>query len=223
MAQNLSYTEENYIKAIYHLAKESGTNVSTNALAEYMSTRPATVSDMIKRLSKKDIIVYEKYKGVSLTSKGDTIALNVIRKHRLWEVFLHEKLSFNWDEVHEVAEQLEHVKSPLLIDRLDKFLGEPAVDPHGDPIPDKHGNFKIGEAIPLTEMKVKDHCVLVTVGNDDPRLLQHLDRLSLRLGSKIHITDIIDFDGSIEIQLVEGKSAILSRTIAQYLSVRKLN
>ncbi|MDQ3536196.1 MAG: metal-dependent transcriptional regulator, partial [Bacteroidota bacterium] len=133
----LSLSEENYLKCIYHLSKDGEEEeVSTNAIAEYLKTRPASVTDMIRKLDKKGVIIYKKYQGVSLSPKGLAEALYVVRKHRLWEVFLVEKLKFHWDEVHEVAEQLEHIKSSLLIERLDKFLGSPQYDPHGYPIPD---------------------------------------------------------------------------------------
>lgn len=136
-----SYVEENYLKAIYHLSDHGQKSVNTNAIAEEMSTTAASVSDMIKKLSQKKAVMYQKYRGVNVSAKGKDVALQVIRKHRLWEVFLVEKLKFKWDEVHEIAEQLEHIKSPLLITRLDDFLGYPKHDPHGDPIPNEHGEF----------------------------------------------------------------------------------
>ena len=135
----LSLVEENYLKAIYHLSEEGREQVSTNAIADAIQTKPASVSDMIQKLDRKGVIEYTKYQGVKVTDNGREAALKVIRKHRLWEVFLVEQLNFHWDEVHEVAEQLEHIKSPLLIERLDAFLGYPKVDPHGDPIPDAQG------------------------------------------------------------------------------------
>ena len=139
----LSLTEENYLKAIYHLSKGGKIAVSTNALAETMNNKAASVTDMIKKLSTKEVIAYEKYKGVNVSKKGKLEALTVIRKHRLWETFLVDKLGFSWDEVHDVAEQLEHIKSPLLIEKLDAFLGYPSVDPHGHPIPDSKGKIKL--------------------------------------------------------------------------------
>ena len=137
-----SQSEENYIKAIYHLSAVSEKGISTNAIAEKLETKASSVTDMIKKLSEKKVVVYKKYHGVHLTEEGSKIAANVIRKHRLWEVFLVDKLNFSWDEVHDVAEQLEHIKSPKLINQLDALLGFPTHDPHGDPIPDKNGNLK---------------------------------------------------------------------------------
>ncbi|MBO6763226.1 MAG: metal-dependent transcriptional regulator, partial [Roseivirga sp.] len=136
-----SLSEENYLKAIYHLSNHGQDSVNTNAIAEEMKTAPASVSDMIRKLSKKKLVDYQKYRGVNISTKGKDIALKVIRKHRLWEVFLVEKLNFHWDEVHEIAEQLEHIQSPVLISKLDEFLDFPKHDPHGDPIPDDDGNF----------------------------------------------------------------------------------
>ena len=137
-----SLAEENYIKSIYHLQQEVGKEVSTNAIADMMETKPSSVTDMVQKLADKKVLSYRKYKGAKLTADGEIIAANIIRKHRLWEVFLVDKLKFHWDEVHEIAEQLEHVQSDELIKRLDAFLGSPAFDPHGDPIPDAQGNFK---------------------------------------------------------------------------------
>lgn len=223
MKIGLSLTEENYLKAIYHIGEQENGEVSTNAIAESMNTKPATVSDMIKRLSRKKVISYEKYRGVSLTSRGNEIALQIIRKHRLWEVFLVEKLQFNWDEVHEIAEQLEHIKSPLLVERLDAFLEHPKVDPHGDPIPDKHGEFQVGPTILLSELEVGDEGVLVAVSDSDPRLLQYMDKIKLELGTKISVSDRIEFDGSLEIATNENLSLFLSETIAKQLTIRKLS
>ncbi|MGB5928452.1 MAG: metal-dependent transcriptional regulator, partial [Cyclobacteriaceae bacterium] len=149
-----SLAEENYLKAIYHLSTEDEGNVSTNAISETLNTKPASVSDMLRKLSGKELVSYRKYQGVSLTPSGRKVALQVIRKHRLWEVFLVDKLNFNWDEVHDVAEQLEHIQSPLLIHQLDEFLGHPAYDPHGDPIPDENGGFPEKEQSPLSELTV---------------------------------------------------------------------
>src|SRR6478752_3743676 len=145
----LSLTEENYLKAIYHLSEDGTIDVSTNAISDALNTKPASVSDMLKKLSQKEVINYIKYQGVSLTPSGRKIALQIIRKHRLWEVFLVEKLKFNWDEVHEIAEQLEHIQSNLLIERLDEFLGFPPFDPHGDPIPNERGEMKAKKHTPL--------------------------------------------------------------------------
>ncbi len=219
---DLSFTEENYLKAIYHLSEGGLHDVSTNALAEAMSTKPATASDMIKRLSRKQIISYEKYKGVNITSQGQEIALKIVRKHRLWEVFLVDKLNFNWDEVHEIAEQLEHIRSPLLVERLDAYLDHPTIDPHGDPIPDKNGNFNIGPTLPLSDFSVDDKGAFVAVGTDDPRLLQYLDKLKIRLGTKLTVTDKVEFDGSMQVAFEDHKPVFLSNHITTQLMVRKI-
>jgi DtxR family Mn-dependent transcriptional regulator len=218
----LSLTEENYLKAIYHLSEGGTVEVSTNALSDEMQTKPATVSDMIRKLAKKKVISYEKYKGVNIAEPGKQLALHIIRKHRLWEVFLVEKLDFNWDEVHEIAEQLEHIKSPTLVERLDDFLGNPTVDPHGDPIPDKNGNFKVGPTIRLSELLNDERGVFVSVSDDDPRLLQYLDKVEFKLGDKFTILDKIDFDDSVKLRTDQSKDVFLSGHIAGLLSIRKI-
>ncbi len=217
-----THTEENYIKSIYHLAADGEENVSTNALAEHMHTRPATVSDMIKRLARKDILSYQKYQGVSLTDMGNKVAVNVIRKHRLWEVFLYEKLDFHWDEVHDIAEQLEHIQSPLLIEKLDAFLGSPTVDPHGDPIPDVNGNFNTGPQQPLAEIATNEQVVVVSVVDGNPRLLQFLDKKGIRLGLKLRVLEKEEFDGSILLELNEGNTSFFSKEITESIMVKKI-
>lgn len=222
MSHSLSFTEENYLKAIFHLADESNEAVTTNGLSDSLNTKPATVSDMIKKLARKEFVDYKKYQGVNLTPSGRSAALKIVRKHRLWEVFLVDKLHFNWDEVHEIAEQLEHVNSPLLVQRLDDFLGNPKVDPHGDPIPDINGNFQSGPKILLSEMISTEVGVIIGVTDDDPKLLQYLDKVKIRLGLKILVLDKIEFDGSIQIQYEEEPPLFLSATISQHLTIRKL-
>lgn len=222
MSQSLSFTEENYLKAIFHLSEASEESVSTNGLAESLKTKPATVSDMIKRLARKQYVDHKKYQGVNLTPSGRTAALKVIRKHRLWEVFLVDKLNFNWDEVHEIAEQLEHVNSPILVQRLDDFLGNPKVDPHGDPIPDTNGDFQTGPKLLLSEMDTNEVGVIIGVTDGEPKLLQYLDKVKIRLGLKIMVLDKIEFDGSIQVQYEEEPPLFLSATIAQHLTIRKL-
>ena len=219
MNLTLSLTEENYLKAIYHLSNDGADSVNTNALAESMNTTPASVNDMMKKLSSKNLIGYKKYKGATLLPSGKKSALYVIRKHRLWEVFLVEKLGFKWDEVHEIAEQLEHIKSPLLVDRLDEFLGSPSLDPHGDPIPDRDGKIKEVIKVPLSDMNIGTKGVLVNVSNDDTSLLQHLDRLQIRLGSKIELIDKMDFDGSVSIRVEDQKEQFISDTVASCLMI----
>ena len=219
MISELSFTEENYLKAIYHLSAEGKENVNTNSLAESMSTTPASANDMVKRLAQKNLIGYQKYKGATLLSKGKKIALTIVRKHRLWEVFLVEKLGFKWDEVHEIAEQLEHIKSPSLIKRLDKFLGYPTMDPHGDPIPNEDGVMKETVRASISDVKVGSSGIVVAVNNDDTLLLQHLDSIGIKLGSRIHVADRMDFDGSVSITIDEGPKQFISKPVAENLMI----
>ncbi len=217
MVQSLSLTEENYLKAIYHLSGSGTESVNTNSLAESMNTTPASVNDMMKKLSNKNLIGYKKYKGATLLPDGKNHALHVIRKHRLWEVFLVQKLHFKWDEVHEIAEQLEHIKSPILVERLDEFLGHPTIDPHGDPIPDSNGIIKEVIKAPLSELDPGLTGMLVNVSNDDPALLQYLDKLKISLGSKIMINERMNFDGSVSIKVDDMDDHFISKTTAECL------
>lgn len=217
--KKLSFAEENYLKAVYHLSEAGEKEVSTNAIAEEMQTKAASVSDMLRRLSEKELVIYKKYQGVKISESGKKSALQVIRKHRLWEVFLVEKLKFNWDQVHEIAEQLEHIKSPLLIERLDDFLGHPKYDPHGDPIPDENGEFKEKPQIPLAEVDLNGNGIVVAVKDTNPLFLQHLDKIGIYLGAKTRIIDKVEFDGSMEI-LVDSKNKLfISKEIAQNVLV----
>jgi DtxR family Mn-dependent transcriptional regulator len=211
----LSLVEENYLKAIYHLSEQSDDGVSTNAIAEVLETKPASVTDMIRKLSGKSVVDYQKYKGVQISGKGRKMALQVIRKHRLWEVFLVEKLGFNWDEVHEVAEQLEHIKSPLLISRLDKFLGFPKMDPHGDPIPDENGEVKEIPQHPMTELNIGNEGIVVKVPDGDPSLLRHLDKINMKLGSRVQIKDKVAFDDTVLISIDQKNEIYISGKIAE--------
>ncbi|MEP1032287.1 metal-dependent transcriptional regulator [Ekhidna sp.] len=219
MVSELSFTEENYLKAIYHLSREGNESVNTNSLAESMNTTPASVNDMVKRLAHKNLIGYQKYKGTTLLSKGKKIALTIVRKHRLWEVFLVDKLGFRWDEVHEIAEQLEHIKSPGLIKRLDKFLGYPTMDPHGDPIPNEDGVMKETRRASIAEVTIHSEGIVVAVNDDDTLLLQHLDSLGIKLGSRITVLDRTDFDGSVSISIDEGPEQFLSKPVAENLMI----
>src|ERR1700754_4450765 len=181
-----TFTEENYLKAIYHLSLQSG-SVSTNQIAASLSTKAASVTDMLKKLSDKELINYEKYQGVTLTAAGEKIALHIIRKHRLWEYFLVEKLHFKWDEVHEMAEEMEHISSVELIDRLDKFMDYPKHDPHGDPIPDRDGNFKKYELKPIASLHVNEGGIISDVRDHSPAFLQYLEKQQLPIGKKIKV------------------------------------
>ena len=215
----LSFTEENYLKSIYHLSNGGTRAVLTNELAASMSTKAASVTDMIKKLSTKSLISYEKYYGVKITRQGKSEALNVIRKHRLWETFLVSKLGFNWDEVHEVAEQLEHIQSALLIEKLDKFLGYPTADPHGHSIPDKHGKILEMRRIPLTELPRKKKSIVRSVKHGSPSFLQYLNKIGVYIGATITVLERVDFDGSLEIQLDGKKKVFISRDAASNLLV----
>lgn len=216
----LSLAEENYLKSIYHLAEGSDSEVSTNSISEDLKTKPASVSDMMRKLSDKGVINYKKYKGVHISEKGKKIALNVIRKHRLWEVFLLEKLGFKWDEVHDIAEQLEHIKSPLLIKKLDAFLGYPSIDPHGDPIPDEHGEIQVLPQKPLSELNIGDTGVVINVPDSNPALLRHLDQIKVNLGSTIKVMQKVEFDGSLLIAINGETEIYLSGTICEKIMLK---
>lgn len=214
-----SLTEENYLKAIYKI-QETESSVTTNAIAEVLETRAASVTDMLKRLAEKKLIRYEKYHGVVLLAKGKKIAIQVIRKHRLWEVFLSQKLHFAWDQVHEVAEQLEHIHSELLIDKLDEFLGFPRFDPHGDPIPDKQGQFEKNNFESLAESKVGKTYIVSGVTEYSKGFLQTLDKLHIRIGSSLTVKSKQAYDGSMEITLEGEKPVVLSQQINSHIYVR---
>jgi DtxR family Mn-dependent transcriptional regulator len=213
----LSFTEENYLKAIYRLSEGGSKAVLTNELAELLSTKAASVTDMIKKLSLKNLIQYEKYYGVKITRQGKAEALMVVRKHRLWETFLVEKLQFTWDEVHDVAEQLEHIQSNLLIEKLDEFLGYPTADPHGHPIPDKNGKVQTISQVPLSQNTVDKKLVVRSVKDGSPAFLQYLSKIGVYIGASIVILDKVDFDGSLEV-LIDGKKKVfISREVAESL------
>lgn len=216
----LSLTEENYLKAIYHLSEGGTKPVLTNALAEAMSTKAASVTDMIKKLSLKEVITYEKYYGVNVTTTGKTDALQVIRKHRLWETFLVQTLGFNWDEVHEVAEQLEHIHSARLIDKLDEFLGYPKVDPHGDPIPDGKGKIKAQPQAPLDLLKEGYEGTILAVKDSDSNLLKYLDKIGAKPGRKIKVTGKEEYDESMEVQ-IEDKKIFISKEVSKNILVTR--
>ena len=218
----MTHSEENYIKGIYHLSQGGKTAISTNALAGQMETKPSSVTDMIKRLSEKGMVHYKKYQGVHLTEKGTRQALKVIRKHRLWEVFLVEKLDFTWDEVHEVAEQLEHIDSEKLIDRLDDLLDYPDYDPHGDPIPDKDGRFKIREKILLINMPIFGEGICVGVKDSSSSFLKFLDKHHIELGKPVKVLDKEPYDHSMEIE-IGGQRLQISHQIASNLYIKPNN
>jgi DtxR family transcriptional regulator, Mn-dependent transcriptional regulator len=218
----LTNTEENYIKAIFHLSVDNKT-VKTNAISDVMKTKPASVSDMLKKLSEKSYIHYEKYQGVSLTKKGKIEALQVVRKHRLWEVFLVDKLNFNWDEVHDIAEQLEHIQSKLLIERLDSFLGFPSSDPHGDPIPNAKGEMPLLKQMPLSEIEIGTSCKVLGMKEHSAAFLQYLDKLGISIGVNLQVIDRVLFDASMEIKLNTKKTLVISNEVSKNVLVSPID
>ena len=216
----LSFTEENYLKAIYKLRERNPSRITTNSIAGLVSTAPASVTDMLHKLAVKKLVYYERYQGVSLTSQGIKSAVSVIRKHRLWELFLVEKLGFNWDEVHEIAEQLEHIQSESLVKKLYTFLGRPKWDPHGDPIPDEQGNFHIQKTFPLANAGPNDKLVISGVVDHRVDFLQYLDKTGLSLRMKITVREITSYDSSMTIH-VGGKKTIkhISAEVAKNILV----
>ncbi len=206
-----SISEENYIKAIYH-AQEGDKLVSTTEIASRMNTRASSVTDMLKKLADKNLAEYVPYRGAKLTADGVGCAMQIIRKHRLWEVFLVEKLDFKWDEVHEVAEQLEHIQSKKLIDELDRHLGFPKKDPHGDPIPDSSGNLNEVNQILLSEMPIGDQGAIDGVLDTSAEFLRYLDKYGLHLNSKIKVVDVEDYDQSMKIDIGGNKMSLTNQT-----------
>ncbi len=218
-----SYTEENYLKAIYSLAQKSeNKGASTNAIATALATKASSVTDMVKKLAEKKLVNYKKYQGVTLTEKGKSVAVNIIRKHRLWEVFLVDKLNFKWDEVHDIAEQLEHIKSPELTQRLDQFLDFPKFDPHGDPIPDAEGNIlNHAEMNLLSELKQGEKGVVVGVKDSSSGFLQHLENQNLMLGTKLIVAQIFEYDQSMNIEFADGNHITISQQVSHNVCVKK--
>lgn len=214
-----TYTEENYLKSIYHLSVIDGVSVSTNSIAEAMHTKAASVTDMLKKLAEKKLINYAKYQGVSLTDTGKKIAISIIRKHRLWEFFLVEKLNFKWDEVHELAEELEHITSTELVDRLDQFLDFPKYDPHGDPIPDNKGRFKEDELKPISALNLNDCGIIMGVREHAPVFLQYLEKMGLTIGNKIQLIEIAAYDHSVTVSLNDNTTINISRDVAKNILV----
>ncbi len=215
----MTISEENYIKVIYHLSLVSPNGVNTNAIAGMMETKASSVTEMLKKLSDKNVLIYQKYQGVNLTETGLLVAKMIVRKHRLWEVFLVEKLNFSWDEVHEIAEELEHIKSEKLINKLDEFLDFPAFDPHGDPIPDENGAIKKVEKLLLSDAKLNVDYQCVGVKDTSVAFLQYLDKQKISLGSKMKIISKEDFDETLTLE-VQDKTIIISNKIAINLYIK---
>jgi DtxR family Mn-dependent transcriptional regulator len=217
----MTFSEENYLKTIYHLTTILDSEVSTNAIAEKMETKASSVTDMLKKLADKNLVHYKKYQGVSLTNSGKLSAKMIVRKHRLWEVFLVEKLAFSWDEVHDIAEQLEHIKSEKLIAKLDDFLGNPTEDPHGDPIPNADGQIVSVEKQLLSELQVGQSGICVGVKDTSSEFLKYLDKQEIALGSKIEILSKEIFDLSLKIK-VDITELTISNKIASNLFIKTI-
>ncbi|MCW3075714.1 MAG: iron (metal) dependent repressor, DtxR family [Bacteroidetes bacterium] len=216
----VSITEENYLKAIYLLNESNdGKGVSTNKLSGQLNNKAASVTDMLKRLAEKKLINYQKYKGVVLTAKGLKYAVKTIRKHRLWETFLVEKLKFKWDEVHEIAEQLEHIASDELIDRLEVFIGNPKFDPHGDPIPNAKGQFNSFRSKPLSHYKNKGNYLLTGVCEHSKSFLQHLTAIGLKIGDQIKVEELNQFDNSYKVLINKKNIRFFSNQVAANILV----
>jgi DtxR family Mn-dependent transcriptional regulator len=215
----LTITEENYIKAIFHLSEDGDKSISTNEIARAVSATAASVTDMLKKLKEKKLITYEKYRGVFLTKEGEKIAKRIVRKHRLWEVFLVDKLGYSWDKIHDLAEQLEHIDSDDLVDRLDQFLGHPKFDPHGDPIPDSNGKIQAIKQTLLSKLKKGDKGKVVGVKDSSAKLLQHLDSLQIQLGTHLEVIDIVEFDNSVSLLLDKKRKVTLSKIAAQNIFI----
>ncbi len=218
----ISFTEENYLKVIHRLSEATSEDISTNAVAELMQTKAASVTDMLRKLAEKGWVNYQKYQGVRLSAEGEKIALSIVRKHRLWEVFLVDKMGFNWDEVHEIAEQLEHIESDQLINKLDEYLGFPKTDPHGDPIPNKDGILPELAYSHLSDIKATKTCKLMGVAQDSAVFLQLLTKLNLSLGAKLDIQEINEFDRSIFVSINESTPIFISHEVAKNILVKIL-
>ena len=218
---NLSKSEENYLKSIFNLSEFGNKQVTTNSISKILNIEPASVTDKIKKLSKKKLIYHEKYKGSTISKSGIKIALQIIRRHRLWEVFLYDKLNFKWDKIHDIAEELEHVSSEELIDNLDKFLKYPKIDPHGDPIPNKLGEMNFIDKISISDLNVNENGIVSRIINEDEEFFNLLKKLKIEIGTEVKIIDKIEYDESIEI-LINKKTVIISKDIANNIKITKI-
>ncbi len=219
----LSDTEENYLKALLRITGEqgSGGEAGTNQLAAKLNVRPATATDMLKKLREKQLVNYEKYGKISLTDTGRDLAITIIRKHRLWETFLFDKLGFSWDEVHDIAEQLEHIKSDKLVERLDKFLGFPQFDPHGDAIPTADGNYIDEARLTLAEAAEHQPYVIVAVKDNSPSFLQYVSEIGMRIHSQVKVLHKYAFDHSMALE-IDGIKTSISDKVAQNIYCKPL-
>lgn len=213
-----SSSKENYLKSIFHLQEEDGV-VTTNALAKSLDTRPASVTDMLKKLKTQKLLLYEKYKGFKLSQEGRKVALQIVRKHRLWEYFLVEKLNFGWEEVHVMAEELEHISSKKLVDRLDEFLDFPTADPHGDPIPDSNGRIPATKQISLLELRINVMGVVSNISDQSSEMLELLKHKGIALGTKLEIKKKFSFDNSLELKIKNQLTITISENVAKNVFV----
>jgi len=218
---NFSVAEENYIKSIYHL-QQLANEVSTNALAHHLNTAAASVTDMLKKLQAKNLLIYNPYKGFKLSKEGNKAALMIIRRHRLWEFFLVDKLQFSWEEVHEVAEELEHVRSVKLVDRLETFLNYPKFDPHGDPIPDSNGKISEVVQLPLSQLPLHKQAVITSVQDQSSELLSFLSSQNIIIGITLEIKRRLPFDNSVEIKFKNRQTINISEQVANAIHVNPL-
>ncbi|MEQ9263513.1 MAG: metal-dependent transcriptional regulator [Owenweeksia sp.] len=216
---NYTLTEENYLKAIYFLSRDADKGVSTNSISESLETKPSTVTEMLRKLKEKGVLHYKKYQGAELTEEGEKVAISTVRKHRLWECFLVDKLNFGWEEVHEIAEQLEHIQSRKLTDHLEEFLGFPQYDPHGDPIPDKNGIFPHSSNLTLDNCKPGKTVKVRGVKDTAPDFLKYIAKLGIGLGDEIEIIEIEEFDRSMRLS-VHGQELHLSSLASKNIFVQ---
>lgn len=212
------HSEENYLKTLYKLEGSQVKKVNNIALSKSLDLNPATVLEAVRKLSAKKLVETLPDKTIQLTEKGRKKALSIVRKHRLWEVFLVDKLAYKWNEVHELAEQLEHIESDDLIKRLDAFLGYPAVDPHGDPIPDENGKLKKMKTQPLTAAPLKKRVTIIALGNSSDEFLRYLDKIGITIGDTVEVSEIEAFDKSLTV-LHKKSSFSLSNQAASFLLV----
>ncbi len=218
----LTTSEEKYLKAIYKISQKKGIPVATNDLAEELSTSAASVTEMIKKLFEKKFVEYQRYQGTLLTTEGGKLATQLVRRHRLWECFLVEKLSYGWDEVHDLADQLEHIKSDELVNRLEEFLNFPRFDPHGDPIPDRTGRFTIRAQFPLSTLNISDKAEVVGVAIHDSQFLRYLGEMNLEIGTQLEILERFEYDGSMRVQIDGHLPTLISPIITKNIHVRKV-
>ena len=215
----LSYTEEKYLKVIYQQGDNGTAAVSTNAMAAALHTSPAAVTDMVQKLHEKELVVYQKYQGVTISSTGKAHALQIIRKHFLWEVFLVDKLKLGWEEVHEIAEQLEHIQSPVLIQRLDSFLGTPAYSPHGKPIPNAQGEIVHKASVVLTSLEAGSSGIIIALKDGTSPFLQYLNKRNIYLGAKISVIEKLPFDQSMDVSIDQSPKINISQQVSDNILI----